>query len=125
MRPVLFLFNAALCVLILVTAVGLGVARGQAKSTGSVVLCTGFGQLTVAVDATGAPIEHASQCPDCATSFFNVGGAAPVTQVMPVDLEVSLQMSGTGDQAVARGGLCHTRAARAPPVVAVLRVRPT
>jgi hypothetical protein len=64
MRPVLFLFDAALCVLIFVTAVGLGVARGQAKNMGSVVLCTGFGQLTVAVDATGAPIEHAASDAD-------------------------------------------------------------
>jgi hypothetical protein len=114
MRPVLFLFDAALCVLIFVTAVGLGVARGQAKNMGSVVLCTGFGQLTVAVDATGAP--------DCATSFFNVGGGAPVTQVMPIDLQTTPQRLGTSDQAVARGGLCHTRAARAPPVAAVPRV---
>lgn len=59
-----------LSLLIAVTAVHVGVMRGQAKAVGSIVLCTGTGPVGVAVDAAGQPVAPVHVCPDCVISVL-------------------------------------------------------
>lgn len=79
------LAGIALALMLALTSGAMAVARGQTHAAGQVVLCTGSGPVTVAVDADGQPIGPAHICPDCALGFFaavseppGVPGPAPV-----------------------------------------------
>ncbi|MBV0890297.1 hypothetical protein KTN05_00305 [Paracoccus sp. Z118] len=67
MRPGLHLL---LILLIAATSLSLGSARGQARVAGQMVLCDGHGVTTVAVDASGNPVERVVICPDMALSLL-------------------------------------------------------
>ncbi len=73
LRPVLILLFALILAL---TSGAMAVARGQTHAAGMIVLCTGSGPVTVAVDADGQPVGPAHVCPDCALSLI-VAVAAP------------------------------------------------
>jgi len=61
-----------LAILIALTSVTMAVARGQMRdATGTMVLCTGAGAVTVQVDANGEPVGPAHICPDCAIGAFD------------------------------------------------------
>lgn len=47
------------------TSVTMAVARGHAPAVGQVVICSGYGIVTIAVDADGNPTEAVQPCPDC------------------------------------------------------------
>lgn len=51
--------------LLLLTSQSMAVARGSAMATGSMVICTGDGLVTVYLDENGAPVEAPHPCPDC------------------------------------------------------------
>ncbi|MBT0958750.1 hypothetical protein IV417_15275 [Alphaproteobacteria bacterium KMM 3653] len=80
------------CVLLAVTSIGFGVARGQADVAGQVVLCSGHGFAMVQVDANGEAIGHPQLCPDCAAVFFADTSdafapfAAPLRHAVPGDV---------------------------------------
>ena len=65
----------ALC--LVVTAESMALARGQATAAGEIVICTGAGLVTVAVDAEGDPVAPAHICPDCALSLIAAPPGAP------------------------------------------------
>ncbi|MFU8777212.1 MAG: hypothetical protein ACNA7M_06040 [Roseovarius sp.] len=73
-RPILAL---GLCLLLALTSQSLAMARGAAQPVGEIVLCTGTGPVTVAVDAEGQPVATPHPCPDCLPAF------AAVLQVPP------------------------------------------
>lgn len=79
------MLNALRLSLILVlalTGLSLGAARGQAKVADQIVLCTGESVVTVAVDDQGKPITRVLICPDMALSLMqgvHDGSALPDT----------------------------------------------
>lgn len=68
--------HGLLILLMLVTGLSLGAARGQARVAGELVLCAGTSFVTVAVDADGNPVERVMVCPDMALSLL-AGMIAP------------------------------------------------
>lgn len=60
------LLRGFLAVVLLLTSVGMGVARGQAQVVDHVLLCGSFGTKMVAVDARGNTVQAPGHCPDCA-----------------------------------------------------------
>jgi hypothetical protein len=86
------LLGVALILLVALTSVHLGMARGQARMAGSIVLCTGTGPVAVAVDRDGQPIERPHVCPDCVFTAM-AGLAAPLSltewQVQPRKMHVA------------------------------------
>ena len=75
-HPVLSL---VLAVLIGLTSVTLGHARGQVRMGDTVVLCTGSGAVAVTLDKDGNPVGPAHVCPDMAlTLLAGVAADAPV-----------------------------------------------
>lgn len=67
-RPILPVVAA---LLLLVTSQSMAVARGTMRdATGSMVLCTGTGPITVLMDENGEPIGPSHICPDCALSVI-------------------------------------------------------
>jgi hypothetical protein len=76
MRAVLHLILAFVVALSSVTMVQ---ARHQARAHGDMVICTGIGMITVAVDAQGQPVGPMLPCPDCTPALAALdAGPAPV-----------------------------------------------
>ncbi|AWZ22433.1 Hypothetical protein RAK1035_3728 [Roseovarius sp. AK1035] len=69
MRPLHPILALALCLVLALTSQSLAVARGMAQPVGKIVLCTGTGPITVAVDAEGQPRATPHLCPDCLPGF--------------------------------------------------------
>jgi len=81
LRPVTALLFA---LLLAISSGTMAVARGQATSVGTMVLCTGSGPASVPVDAEGKPTGPAHICPDCALSLFAAHAAPSPDPVRPV-----------------------------------------
>lgn len=71
---------AGLVLAMVLTALSVGHARGQARVAGEIVLCVGTQVVTVSVDADGQPVTATHTCPDAVMAL-----AAPlVAPVVPV-----------------------------------------
>ncbi|PRY25486.1 hypothetical protein CLV78_102666 [Aliiruegeria haliotis] len=70
------------------SAVGFGMAIGQAPAAGQIVICSGHGLLTVSVDADGKPVESLTLCPDAVASLMAATAVSP-TKVVAGDMMVS------------------------------------
>ncbi|MBN2905770.1 MAG: hypothetical protein JXJ18_03570 [Rhodobacteraceae bacterium] len=70
--------GAGLALLLVFTSVSLAAARGQPLPAGQIVICTGMGLQTVAVDAQGKPVGAAHVCPDGLAAIVALGLAPPV-----------------------------------------------
>ena len=57
-----------LAAVLALTSVTSAMARGQAPSMGLAVICTGMGEVTVALDAQGNPTSAIHACPECTLS---------------------------------------------------------
>jgi hypothetical protein len=55
---------AGLALAMVLTALTVGHARGQARVAGQIVLCIGTQVVTVSVDANGQPVTSTHTCPD-------------------------------------------------------------
>ncbi|MCA8878950.1 MAG: hypothetical protein KDA73_03130 [Rhodobacteraceae bacterium] len=75
----------ALCLAlsIALTGVAVGVVRGQVQVAGQIVLCTGNGPVSVAVDAKGKPVGPPRLCPDCAPALLAGVSFVPELPVPP------------------------------------------
>jgi hypothetical protein len=58
-----------LTALLLVSAVGAGVARGVLPPADAITICADHGLVTIFVDERGEPVERQVLCPDCALAF--------------------------------------------------------
>lgn len=102
----------SLALLIGLTGYEAAVARGTAAPVGQMVICTGQGLMTVAVDAEGQPIGPVHVCPDAVLGFFAATSAAAVE---PRRIIVWRSVSFDVDPGVV-SGCCDPHAkARAPP----------
>jgi hypothetical protein len=102
---------------VLVTVVGMGVAQGQPRAVGHVVLCVGAGTQVVAIDATGTPVaSDTAHCPDCAIAL--VGGPI-VSGTASAMVPMGLSRHDWPDLAQIRGtaGMVSHPSVRAPPLV--------
>ncbi|MGR3507073.1 MAG: hypothetical protein ACU0B7_14525 [Paracoccaceae bacterium] len=107
-------FAIALALLLVLTAQSMAAARGMSGVSGSVVLCTGTGPVTILTDADGQPVGPAHICPDCTLSLIvALAGDAPLV-LHPIGRAEALK-------AVGRSVLLHRIAqpfsARDPPAV--------
>jgi len=95
------------------SSVGAGHARGHAQHAGAIVICTGQGVVTLRVDAEGRPVERQVPCPDCVLSLLACAGVppgalpAPLPRLAPRPVRQAAQ--------VAPGRLLGIPEARAPP----------
>lgn len=81
-----------LALLIAVTSQQMAMARGMAKdANGEVVLCTGQGTLTVALDSSGNPMGPVHICPDCALTFMAFADAPLAATVVVVHMRTLAQ----------------------------------
>ncbi|MDX5359325.1 MAG: hypothetical protein LPK12_16495 [Rhodobacterales bacterium] len=59
------LMSWLLCLVLALTSGTMAVARGQMAAAGSIVICSGYGVITVLVDERGEPLGTVHPCPDC------------------------------------------------------------
>lgn len=78
------LLRLSLILLLALTSIALGHARGQSRIAGQVVLCAGGTVTTVTVDRDGVPVPVVHVCPDMALSVLaGLAPDAPVTATPP------------------------------------------
>lgn len=79
MKP--FVIRVALILCLMLTGIGLGVARGQVQIAGQIVLCTGEGVVTVSAPH-GAQGTQIHICPDMALHLLATGFASATAIAM-------------------------------------------
>ena len=106
-------FAFCLAALLALTGLHVGMARGQAKVAGSIVICTGTGPVSIVVDANGKPTGKVRTCPDCVMTVLS-GVAA--TADLPARVTVAARATWPRAARPHAGGTPHTARARDPPV---------
>ena len=111
MKPILRTYAGFVLTLMLAfTSQSMAVARGMPSAAGEIILCTGAGIVSVAVDENGQPVERPHICPDCAMSLFAFVADEPVLPLRPLGsveklspIQASLAASAEKIPATARG----------------------
>ncbi len=101
-----------LAIMVAASGIGHAQARHQAHGATTLVICTGYGLVTVTIDNDGNPVEHTLPCPDC-TLAQGALLADPATLLLP-DLcarDTVLLRASWSDPSAA--GVWHQ--SRAPP----------
>ncbi|WP_096784752.1 hypothetical protein [Rhodobacter sp. CZR27] len=95
------LFVLMLGLVLVASSVTVAVARGQAALGRQVVICTGLGVTTLAVDAGGRPLGPVHPCPDCLGSLLIAAltdapalPAAPAARGIALRLDLPRQAEG-------------------------------
>jgi len=75
--------GVALAVVLALTGQSMALARTAPAPAGEIVLCTGSGTTTIAVDAQGRPTGAVHICPDCALSLFDLPAPGSPLAIRP------------------------------------------
>lgn len=98
---------------IALAAVAVGRVRGETRAAGVLVICTGDGAVSVAVDGKGRPVGPPHLCPDCIRPLAAGLPAAPALPPCPDGATALAVPSPSGlPEGKARGAA----RARAPPL---------
>ena len=114
-RPIRSFLALALALLMGVTSLGLGAARGQARIAGEIVICTGMGITVVTLDENGNPVGTPHICPDMALALLAAPPFAPLVLLPPAG---SARAADLPEPAAAQGRAAPRPAARGPPAPA-------
>lgn len=108
-RPILAL---CLALVLSLTSVTMAVARGQATGGMSMVICSGYGVVTITVDEHGNPAGPVHPCPDCLSGLgLAVLGDAPM---VPWPQVVATRIAAV-DPGLPEGSRPPMAKARGPP----------
>lgn len=107
------LTSLSLVLIVALTSGAMAVARGQTHAAGVIVICSGAGIQTVAVDAEGNPVGAGHICPDCALGAFDHAdapalGAVALGDLARITFPISDNCGSDGPQPAA--------SARGPPI---------
>jgi len=109
--PLLPLLLSALFAL---TSVTMAAARGHVMQGNAVVICSGYGVVTILVDAKGEPVGTVHPCPDC-TLHLVLAGAPPAPMSLRPATRAEPLRAPARHLPAARARLSPT--ARGPPTV--------
>lgn len=76
------IFRVFLILLALMSGQSIAQMRAMPDAVSVMVLCTGTGAVTIAVDQEGQPVEPAPICPECLVSFAIGPDATPFDAMM-------------------------------------------
>ena len=114
MTPRLYL-SLFLSLLLTVSSVGFGMARGLIPPAGQMVICTGNGLITVSFDANGQPVESHTLCPDSVMSLQAAVAVPPLGAES--DVPLGRQMIWVDPTLVVEEDGLIVYGARAPPML--------
>ncbi|WP_126979382.1 hypothetical protein [Frigidibacter oleivorans] len=116
MRATLRSLATTLLILIVgVTSQSMAIARGQTRIADTVVICSGYGIVSIQVDAEGNPVGAPHICPDMALSLLAAPEVAPPVLLRP---EGGIRRVEPRDIARAAAGRAVAAQARGPPLFA-------
>lgn len=101
-----------LILVLVVTGLSLGAARGQVRAAGQVVLCTGSAVTVIHVDQEGVPVPRPHLCPDMALSLLAGFAAQGIDLRRPAAVWRSATITPTAQHIGPRGFRVR---ARGPP----------
>ena len=106
------IFGLFLVLMLALSSVTMAVARGQVSVGGTIVICSGYGVVLVALDADGKPVGPLHPCPECLA-----GGAAIVVPQMALPARPLTRVSRlfVGVVALPAAQSAPTASARDPP----------
>lgn len=110
------LFRLSLVLVLLLTGITLGAARGQARIAGVIVLCAGGAITTQMVDRDGKPVRVMLICPDMALSLMAAPEVPPVA--LPLPQATARALATTPTAPLPHGHAPVTPRARGPPPLA-------
>ena len=103
-----------LALAVMVSSVTMVQARHQARAVGEVVLCTGYGMVSIEVDVDGRPVGPMLPCPDCIITATGLD-TGPAALPMP-PLDIAALTHALRDRSAPSHGAPLFRHARGPPV---------
>lgn len=103
---------AGLALAMVLTALTVGHARGQARVAGQIVLCVGTQVVTVSVDASGQPVTTTHACPD---GILALAGPLVAAVALPLPGAVARALSHRAPDLSAPSLRPIEDRARAPP----------
>ncbi|MGY6705591.1 hypothetical protein [Roseinatronobacter sp.] len=107
------LSGVALALSLALASIGFVQARHLAAGAQTLVICTGYGLVSITIDADGNPVEHTLPCPDC---VMTVAAGLPDPVLLPVAVSRSYRMSWDAGAPVLHVGAAGFWArSRAPP----------
>lgn len=108
------LLSLLLSLVLGLSSVTIAVARSQSPAVDQITICSGYGVVSMAVDADGNPTGPVHPCPECLSGFvFALGSVAPV-----LSTPVSRRMAFVPPVArLSFGQTRQTPQARGPPVL--------
>lgn len=110
LRPFL---TGCLALVIAATSLTMAVARGQVAVGDSIVICSGYGAVTITLDAQGNPVGPVHICPDCVLGAMAFVDANPVLPERPATVGRMLDRSAV---VLPVGRASPHPCARGPPV---------
>jgi hypothetical protein len=107
-------FSAILLALLLsVTSVTMAVARGQSRVAGEIVICSGYGFITIKVDQHGNEVDQVHLCPDMALGLIVAIDHAPLIVERPAGRASDLILV---EPSLLQSRIVPQARARSPPV---------
>ncbi|MCC5959173.1 MAG: hypothetical protein JJU08_07510 [Rhodobacteraceae bacterium] len=103
----------ALALSLALASIGFVQARHLAAGAQTLVICTGYGLVSITIDADGNPVEHTLPCPDC---VMTVAAGLPASVLLPVAMSRPYRMTWDAGAPVWYAGAAGFWArSRAPP----------
>jgi hypothetical protein len=114
MKPIARLFlTLALALTLGLGAIASAQARHQAAGQHSIVICTGYGLVTITLDADGNPVKRILPCPDCVPLQTGLPLDVVALPTCPAVFRAMVSLSQTDLLSAQPAG--HWHFARAPP----------
>lgn len=110
LRPFL---TGCLALVIAATSLTMAVARGQVSTGDSIVICSGYGAVTITLDAQGNPVGPVHICPDCVLGAMAFVDANPGLPDRPASVARAVAAATV---ALPAGQTAPAACARGPPV---------
>lgn len=103
----------ALALSLALASIGFVQARHLAAGAQTLVICTGYGLVSITIDADGNPVEHTLPCPDC---VMTVAAGLPDRVLLPVAVYRTYRLKrDTGAPVWHAGAAGFWARSRAPP----------
>jgi len=115
MNSMLRKFTSVILALILsIGSLQMAVARTAPMPVDEMVICSGEGAYTIAVDAEGNPTEEVHYCPECASvTFAAIDVSAPD---LPIPAVATLMLETPAPSLPVIQAACNCPQARGPPL---------
>lgn len=106
--------SAVLALILTVSSLQMAIARHALMPVDHMVICSGEGAYTIAIDAQGNPTGEVHYCPECIASALTAIETTAPDLAVPAATSLTLEIPAKSLQVVQAASYCHQ--ARGPPL---------